>query len=570
MITKIRKRDGRYVKFNEEKITQAITKAIFAVNAEVTTNKLNKMTNEVIKEVNDKTPDGRVPTVEDVQDAVEKVLMTSKLPEVAKAYILYRKERSQIRDKDSNLMQKFQTLDEKKESEYQLENYGLIDSTTALELIYKYGEEGSKEYNKMFILNPKFSKASEDNEIDIKNIEFYRTAIDSNILDLKYIFKNGYLDEHVKINQPQNLKEGLDLIIKILYKNQNDVFGMQVISNIDSLLGSLLTNEDLNDLESIEKTLELFYQNLLIIFSKEEGNLPKVSIDYGLDITPAGRAITKTLLKLNYKYPSLCHNQIFKLSNQINYHKNSPNYDLYIETVNLIQTNHALNLAFLNNSFNNLKTVYDTRGIRLSEHQNYDFFELNPIGRGNLFTTTINLLVVAQKVKRFEEFKLELDRSLDLVIAQQIERLKFISKLRPQNLPTLMKQNLWTTSKYIQANEPIEKAIRNGNITIGFSNLEKAVYSLYNKEISEEYLYQISLKIVEFMNDKLKLTSNKYGLIFNLLSEDKYSLVKEISFHKFTLGGHKLSLPTTVFNKDKTIADLIEKDCGFVSFIKTE
>ena len=551
MITKIRKRDGRYVKFNEEKITQAITKAIFAVNAEVTTNKLNKMTNEVIKEVNDKTPDGRVPTVEDVQDAVEKVLMTSKLPEVAKAYILYRKERSQIRDKDSNLMQKFQTLDEKKESEYQLENYGLIDSTTALELIYKYGKEGSKEYNKMFILNPKFTKASEDNEIDIKNIEFYRTAIDSNILDLKYIFKNGYLDEHVKINQPQNLKEGLDLIIKILYKNQNDVFGMQVISNIDSLLGSLLTNEDLNDLESIEKTLELFYQNLLIIFSKEEGNLPKVSIDYGLDITPAGRAITKTLLKLNYKYPSLCHNQIFKLSNQINYHKNSPNYDLYIETVNLIQTNHALNLAFLNNSFNNSKTVYDTRGIRLSEHQNYDFFELNPIGRGNLFTTTINLLVVAQKVKRFEEFKLELDRSLDLVIAQQIERLKFISKLRPQNLPTLMKQNLWTTSKYIQANEPIEKAIRNGNITIGFSNLEKAVYSLYNKEISEEYLYQISLKIVEFMNDKLKLTSNKYGLIFNLLSEDKYSLVKEISFHKFTLGGHKLSLPTTVFNKDK-------------------
>ncbi len=568
MISKIRKRDGRYVKFNEEKITQAMMKAIFAVKAEVTTNKLNKMTNEVIKEINDKTPEGRVPTVEDVQDAVEKILMASKLPEVAKAYILYRKERSQIRDKDSNLMQKFQTIDEKKETEYQLESYGLIQSNSALKMIYKYGEEGSKEYNKMFVLNPKFTKAIEENEIDIKKIEFYRTAIDSNILDLEFVFENGYQDEYLTISKPSNLAEGVDLITKLLYKNQNDVFGMLVISNIDTLLARLLTAEDLNKPESVFKTLDLFYQNLLFVFGNDEGSISKFSIDYGLDMSLSGQLITKTLLKLNYKYPVLCHNQIFKLNNEINYYKDSPNHSLYLEVINLIQTNHCLSLSFLNNSFNNQKTVYDVRGIRISNNKSEDFFELNPIGRGNLFITTINLLVVAEKVKRFEEFKLELDRSLDLVIAQQIERLKYISRLRIQNLPTLTKQNLWTTSKYIQANEPVEKAFRNGNITIGFSFLEEAVYYLYGEDISKENLYRFSLKIVEFMNDKLKLTSNKYGLIFSLFSEDNYSSIKEIAFHKLTLGGHKLNFSLAKFNVNNTIESLLEKDCGLVSFVK--
>ena len=91
MIARIRKRDGRYVKFNEEKILEAIQKAVIAVEAEVTVNRVNKITKEVVKRVEETTPEGRVPTVEYVQDVVEEVLMLSKLPEVAKAYILDRK-----------------------------------------------------------------------------------------------------------------------------------------------------------------------------------------------------------------------------------------------------------------------------------------------------------------------------------------------------------------------------------------------------------------------------------------------------------------------------------------------
>ena len=111
MITKIRKRDGRYVKFNEDKITEAIQKAILAVDAEVTLNKVYEMTKEVVKIVEAETPEGRIPTVENVQDIVEKVLMNSKLTEVAKAYILYREERSKVREQKSKLMKTFQAIE---------------------------------------------------------------------------------------------------------------------------------------------------------------------------------------------------------------------------------------------------------------------------------------------------------------------------------------------------------------------------------------------------------------------------------------------------------------------------
>ena len=114
MISKIRKRDGRYVKFNEIKITEAIQKAILAVGAEVTLNKIYEMTQEVVRRVEAETPEGRVPTVESVQDIVEKVLMVSKLPEVAKAYILYREERSKVRDRESRLMKTFQEIEHEK------------------------------------------------------------------------------------------------------------------------------------------------------------------------------------------------------------------------------------------------------------------------------------------------------------------------------------------------------------------------------------------------------------------------------------------------------------------------
>ena len=95
-VSRIRKRDGRTNDFSQGKITTAISKAIVSVNQK--NGKLaQKLSNEVAKFVNERF-EGKIPSVENVQDIVEEVLIKNGYVEVAKAYILYRRRRSEIRE----------------------------------------------------------------------------------------------------------------------------------------------------------------------------------------------------------------------------------------------------------------------------------------------------------------------------------------------------------------------------------------------------------------------------------------------------------------------------------------
>src|SRR4030042_3892870 len=95
-ISKIRKRDGRIVDFEPHKIENAIKKTMTELSA-LDENVAKKVTENVMDEINTNFY-GKTPGIEDVQDIVEKKLMEQGLPEVAKAYILYRKKRSEIRE----------------------------------------------------------------------------------------------------------------------------------------------------------------------------------------------------------------------------------------------------------------------------------------------------------------------------------------------------------------------------------------------------------------------------------------------------------------------------------------
>jgi len=95
-VLKIRKRDGRIVDFEPHKIENAIKKAMSELSA-LDEDNANKITENVVNEIN-KRFSGKTPDIEDVQDIVERKLMEQGLPEIAKAYILYRKKRSEIRE----------------------------------------------------------------------------------------------------------------------------------------------------------------------------------------------------------------------------------------------------------------------------------------------------------------------------------------------------------------------------------------------------------------------------------------------------------------------------------------
>ncbi|MGC8962078.1 MAG: ribonucleotide reductase N-terminal alpha domain-containing protein, partial [Candidatus Bathyarchaeia archaeon] len=94
-ITRIIKRDGRIAPFEPSKITEAIRKAFVAVRGG-TGEEAEGLSSEVVKILEERFP-GRIPGVEDIQDIVEEVLMRRGYSDVAKAYILYRQRRAEIR-----------------------------------------------------------------------------------------------------------------------------------------------------------------------------------------------------------------------------------------------------------------------------------------------------------------------------------------------------------------------------------------------------------------------------------------------------------------------------------------
>ena len=102
-IAKIRKRDGRIVDFNSDKIKQAITKAFTASN-NYDYDLVDKLTDSVIKVLNKKYDPESIPSIEDIQNIVEIILIHNDLPVVAKNYIIYRETRAKSRERQKAIL----------------------------------------------------------------------------------------------------------------------------------------------------------------------------------------------------------------------------------------------------------------------------------------------------------------------------------------------------------------------------------------------------------------------------------------------------------------------------------
>ena len=172
MINTIVKRDGRCVLFDIDKITDAIFKAAQALggNDRQTARELAEL---VAMHVEQAHADGNPPTVEEVQDAVEYQLVESGHARTAKEYILYRAQRTRIRDMNTRLMKTYEELTYQSagENDVKRENAN-IDGDTAMGTMLKYGSEGAKQFYHMFVLNPVHSKAHLDGDIHIHDLDF--------------------------------------------------------------------------------------------------------------------------------------------------------------------------------------------------------------------------------------------------------------------------------------------------------------------------------------------------------------------------------------------------------------
>ncbi|HEY8362092.1 MAG TPA: anaerobic ribonucleoside triphosphate reductase [Tissierellaceae bacterium] len=257
MITKIRKRDGREVPFNIEKIANAIFKAAQAVGGQ-DYNTSMALAEKVTHILNEKFH-GTIPGVEDIQDIVEKVLIESGHAKTAKEYILYRAERNRVREMNTRLMKVLEdlTFKESKDLDLKRENAN-INCDTAMGTMLKYGSEAAKQFNDLYVLNPDHARAHRNGDIHIHDLDFLTLTTTCCQIDIIKLFKGGFSTGHGYIREPNDIMSYAALACIAIQSNQNDQHGGQSIPNFDygMAIGVRKTYKKLYR-ENLKKAVEL-------------------------------------------------------------------------------------------------------------------------------------------------------------------------------------------------------------------------------------------------------------------------------------------------------------------------
>ncbi|MCL2698620.1 MAG: ATP cone domain-containing protein, partial [Oscillospiraceae bacterium] len=289
MLTKILKRDGRQVPFNVEKIADAIYKAARAVGGHdyETSMRLAEEVCEILE--TEMARSGVLPSVEEVQDVVEKVLLESGHAKTAKAYILYRADRTRVREMNTSLMKTLEDLTFKSaiESDIKRENAN-IDGDTAMGTMLKYGSESAKQFYEMYLLAPEHSKAHAEGDIHIHDLDFFTLTTTCCQIDLIKLFEGGFSTGHGYLREPNNIASYSALACIAIQSNQNDQHGGQSVPNFDYALAEGVRKSYLQLYKkNILRGIALFTENLDIdvLEDKIEDYIEKIRVEH--DVNPS-------------------------------------------------------------------------------------------------------------------------------------------------------------------------------------------------------------------------------------------------------------------------------------------
>ncbi|NLT95488.1 MAG: anaerobic ribonucleoside triphosphate reductase [Clostridia bacterium] len=545
MFTVIRKRDGREVPFNEGKITDAIFKAAQSVGGEDRQLAM-ELTLDVLRFLKERF-NGHIFTVEDVQDVVEKVLIEKGHAKTAKAYILYRDKRTRIREARSELMDAVAQI--LRETSRENANVGNSPSAKVLQI----SEIASKEYYLKRVIPPDEAEAHIKGDIYIHDLAWYGKTTTCLQIPLRKLLRNGFSNGHGYIRPPKSIKTAAALAAIILQSNQNDQHGGQSFAYFDRDMGEFvelefarqekIIRDNLERLglrvdddkiaslvqerveDEVYQAMEGFIYNLNTMHSRAGAQVPFSSINLGTDTSRGGRMVTEMLLKAYEKglgkgeapiFPNIC----FKIKDGVNYDPEDPNYDLFQLSMRVACKRLFPNFSFQDSSFN---SVYDDEvaymGCRTRVIGNVNGPEVTE-GRGNLSFTTINLPRLGIKSQGdLAKFWASLDQIIDLTIKQLLTRYDLQKRLKVKDFPFLMGQKLYLDSEDLGPDDPVEKAIRHGTLSIGFIGLAETLIALTGKHHGQSQEAQgLGLSIVNHMRRRCDEATQKYKLNFSLLA----------------------------------------------------
>lgn len=264
LINFVKKRDGRIIPFNEDRITRAI----FLAASEVAKREdsapnyqlAEQLTQEVIKLLNSKYSNA-MPSVEDVQNAVVKVLIETGHAKTSEEYIIYRNERNRVRNSKTRLMKAIEeiTFEDADNADIKRENAN-INGNTAMGTMLQYGSTVSKEFCKTHLLKPEHSLSHDSGEIHIHDMDFLNMGtLTCCQIDVKKLFEGGFSTGHGFLREPNDIISYGALAAIAIQSNQNDQHGGQSIPFFDyGLADGVYKTYKKFYIANIAKALKLF------------------------------------------------------------------------------------------------------------------------------------------------------------------------------------------------------------------------------------------------------------------------------------------------------------------------
>ena len=450
---KVKKRDGRIVAFNEQKIINAIEKAFMSVDKEITEYAHEKAIN-IAAYIRGYYEDvEEIPEIEEIQDLVEKGLMATKRKDVAKAYVLYREERNKIRNQKTELMKNIH--DKLEASDVQNQNAN-VDEYSFGGRMGEARNELTKDYALNYIMSPLARNNHLENMIYTHDLDSYAVGM-HNCLTIPFddLLSKGFNTRQTDVRPARSINTAFQLVAVIFQLQSLQQFGGVSASHLDWTMVPyvrksfykhfrdgfkyLYYDEEFKEQSNIEnisiddedykyynkaynyalemtnrelmQAVEGMYHNLNTLQSRSGNQLPFTSINYGTCTLPEGRMVTKALLEGSIKGVGKLHKTaifpcgIFQCMKGVNRKPGDPNYDLFQLALkstaqrlypNYVNVDWSVNAGY---DRNDPRTYVSTMGCRTYNGADINAEEgTNPQikdGRGNIAPVTIILPTLA-------------------------------------------------------------------------------------------------------------------------------------------------------------------------------
>lgn len=316
-----------------------------------------------------------------------------------------------------------------------------------------------------------------------------------------------------------------------------------------------------------QQAMEAFVHNLNTMHSRAGAQVPFSSVNFGTDISPEGRMVTKNLLLatdrgLGNGETPIFPVSIFKVKEGVNYNKEDPNYDLFRLACKVSAKRLFPNFAFVDAPFNlqyykpgDVNTEIAYMGCRtrvLADVTSPDNQVVT--GRGNLSFTTINLprlgikygIALKERDKAdMKGFYEELGEIMDKVRDQLLERFEVQCSKHSYNFPFLLGQGVWTNGEKLKPTDRLRKVWKHGSLSTGFIGLAECLKALTGEHHGESKASQkLGLEIIKFMRKRCDENSQKYNLNFTCLATPAEGL-----------SGRFTSIDRAIYGKIKGVTD---------------